>query len=244
MSLLFERRLLTDLLKSLRDGSVSMDSLQEDLHVTMEVLEDFIGRIVEDGLVSRKEDNVYASLDQRIRLAARAVEAGADLERVSVALSWLEFEEMAAKVFEENGFATRLRFRFKAEDRFWEIDILAYRRPLILCAECKHWLRGLSGSTILKIIGTHIEKTKVFRRNLKRLSGRIGLKDWNRGIVLPITVTLTNLLGEIYEGVPSVPIISLPSFLSDVEGYLDELINFKISLPPSKRVYTQTRLRK
>ncbi|MBS7619981.1 hypothetical protein KEJ21_04965 [Candidatus Bathyarchaeota archaeon] len=241
---MFERKILTGLLKALRDGSVSMYSLQKDLHVTRKVLEEFLGKMVKNELVSQKDCMIYASLSQKIKLAARAVEAGADLEHVSRALSWLEFEEMAAKVFEENGFATRLRFRFKAEDKFWEIDVLAYRRPLIACAECKHWLRGLGESSILKIIETHVEKTKVFSENLESLSGRIGLKGWDRGVVLPMAITLTSPLGGVYEGVPAVSITELPSFLSDVEVHLGGLVNFKVSLPPSKRVYAQTTLRK
>lgn len=241
MTPLFERRLLIGLLKAMKDGPVSRDAIREDLHITSEVLESFLSAMAEGGLISLEGDVIHASLNQKIRLAVKAVETGADLEHVGQVLTWLEFEEMTAKVFEENGFKTRPRFRFKAEGRFWEIDVLAYRRPLIACAECKHWLKGL-GDSIVKVIETHRVKTEVFSGNLESLSDRIGLRDWDRGVILPMAITLTRSSKGIYEGVPVVSIIELPSFLNDVGGYLNELVHFNIDLQPSKPTYTRMKM--
>lgn len=101
-----------------------------------------------------------ATHGQRLRIAVEAVNAGAGVERVSRALGWQEFEDISAYIFEENGFSVRRRFRFKAQGRRMEIDIVACRSPHIVCAECKRWSRGLIGSAARRAVEAHVEKVR------------------------------------------------------------------------------------
>ena len=147
-----QRDILIALLERTKDRATSLAELREAVRVTDEGLSQFLDQLAMDNLVGEEGDLVKASLSQRLEIAVRAIRAGADFERVSRSLGWLEFEEMVAYTFEENGYDVSRRFRFQAEGRRWEIDVLAVRRPLVVCAECKHWASGLGNMTARKIV--------------------------------------------------------------------------------------------
>ena len=239
-----ERELLVALLESTRSETVAWGNLRSEIKTTSEALERFLEGLINEGLIMEKNGLLEASPAQRLKLAVKAVEASADMERVGRTLGWMEFEEMVAHVFEENGFGTRRRFRFTANGRRWEIDVLAYRKPLVACAECKHWTRGLGNSSALKVAKAHVEKVMVFSENLAEHADKLGLNGWNRAVVVPIAMSLTRPPMRFYERVPAVSILELPSFLSDLEGYLSDLASFPVELSPSKPGPFQATLRR
>jgi len=223
-----EREILVALLNLTREGSSDRSKLQEAARVTEEAIGLLLDDLMGEELVGESEGLLEASPGQRLGIAVRAVRAGADLERVSRALGWLEFEEMVAYALEENGYAVSRRFRFQAEGRRWEIDVLGAKKPLVLCAECKHWSRGLGNATARKIVETHLEKVGVLSENL----------------FVPVAMSLTPARERIYRRIPVVSVFELPSFLGEFEGQLDWLASFPVELPPPKPRLTQTVLKK
>ena len=234
MSPVVERELLVAFLEATRSEPVAEENLRAYVRTSSVALENFLEGLARNGLVSEKKGLLEASPAQRLRLAVRAVDAGGDVERVGRALGWLEFEDMVAHIFEENGFFTRRRFRFKARGRRWEIDVLAFRRPLVVCVECKHWTSGLGNSSALKTAKAHLEKVKVFSEELPEYADDLRVRGWGRVYAIPTAMSLTRPLKRFYERVPTVFILELPSFLSDLEGYLSDLASFSVELPPSK----------
>ena len=220
-----------------------MDELREELNVTGEALDGALSRLQEDGLVTIRGGSLELTRDNRLGLAVKAIELGADFQAVSRSLGWLEFEELAAHVFEMNGYSVHRRFRFQAEGRRWEMDVLALRSPYIICAECKHWTKGIGNSTARGIIETHLEKTEVFSRHLHELSKRVRAHRWGSATLVPVALTLSPTDENIYRRVPSVSILALPSFLDEFGGQLERLAHHRVELPPWKPRPTQTRLR-
>ncbi len=212
--------------------------------MTEEALGHLLDDLTDEELVRENKGFIEASPGQRLEIAVRAIKTGADLERVSRALGWLEFEEMVAYALEENGYAVSRRFRFQAEGRRWEIDVLAAKRPLVVCAECKHWSRGLGNSTARKIVETHLEKVSVLSENSVKVVKRLGLRDWNRAVFVPVAMSLTPARERIYRRIPVVSVFELPSFLGEFEGQLDWLASFPVDLPPPRPRLTQTVLKK
>jgi len=239
-----EREVLLALLEKTRDEPSTREELMEAIRITGDALDSFLASLLRNGAIGSEGEKITADLSQRLGLAVRAVRSGADFERVSKALGWLEFEEMAAYTFEENGFRVSRRFRFQAEGRRWEIDVLARRRPLVICAECKHWSKGLGNLTARRIVETHLEKVKVLSENAPRLMKRLDVEGWGEAVFVPVTLSLQPARNRIYRRIPVVSVFELPNFLSEFEGQMEWLAKFSVEIPPQKPRPRQMRLKK
>lgn len=225
-----QRDILIALLENTRKKPVDSSTLRETVRVTDEAYNTYIANLASNGLIEEERGNITASLNQRLELAIKAVKAGGDLERVSRALGWLEFEEIVARIFEENGYDVKRRFRFQADGRRWEIDILATRRPLIVCAECKHWAKGLGNATARRIAETHLEKVETLSRSMRDLQERMGIESWKQATMIPMTLSLQPARKRIYRRIPVVSVYELPGFLSEFEAQMDWLASFPVDL--------------
>jgi hypothetical protein len=224
------RRLLLQLLIETKEGASELNYLQDGLMLTDETFDDLILGLTESKTITLSENTVMLTLSQRLDVAVKALESGADIEVVSRSLTWLEFEELSARVFEENGFKVHRRFRFSAEGRRWEIDLFAFKKPWIILAECKHWVQGMSNSATRGVIERHLAKSNVLAEHIAEISLKARVNGWGVSIIIPMALTLSATPLDIYSKVPSVSILSLPSFLSDFNGYLTHLATFKVNI--------------
>ena len=237
------KQVLKAVLNKTTEGPVASDAIKEAVNVTDEAFNESLRSMVEEGFMTLADGVIEASIEQRISIALKTIELGADFQSVSNGLGWLEFEELVARVFEENGFSVLRRYRFQAEGRRWEMDVLASRYPYIVCAECKHYTRGMGNSTARNIVETHLEKTEVFSRHLPGQAKKIGVHRWRDAVVIPITLTLSPTKMRIYRRMPSVSVLALTSFLASFEGYMERMAHFRVELPEWKPKPRQTRLR-
>lgn len=237
-----KREILVALLGLTSGEPTAEEDLRAAVRVTGEVLGEFLKQLSLEGLITRRGRLIEASQRQRLNMAVRAVQLGADFERVCRALGWLEFEEMVSYVFEENDYRVLRRFRFMAEERRWEIDVLAIRPPLVVCSECKHWTKGLGNAAAKKTVETHLEKTRVFSENIIKTAGKLGLSR-EQAVVVPIALSLMPAPMRLYKNVPIVSVLELPSFLSELGGHLDHLTSFTVEIPTTKPKPSQTVLR-
>jgi len=237
------RQVVKAILDNTQSGEASLDEVRGAVKVTSEAFDQTLESMALEGTITLACGAVRLSTEQRVRLAVKAVELGLDFQTVSNSLGWLEFEELAAHVFEVNGFAALRRYRFQAEGRRWEMDVLARRYPYIVCAECKHYTRGMGNSTARNIVETHLEKTEVFSRHLPGQAKKIGVHRWKDAVVVPITLTLSPTEMRIYRRMPSVSALALTSFLASFEGHLERMAHFRVELPEWRPKPRQTRLR-
>ena len=237
-----KRILLQHILDKTKEDKLSINEAKETLVITGEALNEIIEGLQSEGLIDVVGDEVSASLDQRLELAVAAIKLGADFEKVSKSLGWLEFEELVARVFRENGYNTMSRYRFKAEGRRWEIDVLATSYPYVICAECKHYTTGMGNSTARNIIEIHLEKTEVLSKHVAEVAKKIHVQSWKNAILVPITLTLSPTKMNIYRRMPSVSVFTLPSFLAEFPGYLERINNYPVDIPEYKPKPKQLRL--
>jgi Holliday junction resolvase-like predicted endonuclease len=228
---------------TLENNSITLEKLRKESKITNELIQNTISNLNSMGLISINGNIISLDLDQRLKLAIKLVEVGGDLRDISDKLGWLEFEEFSARVFQENGFNVMKRFRFQAEGRRWEIDVLASSYPYIICAECKHWTSGMGNSAARSIIETHLEKVKVLSDHIDEFVKRIKVHRWKSGILIPMALTLSPTRMKIYRRVPSVSVHALPSFLNEFSGYLERIVHFSIEIPEYKPRPRQTKLR-
>jgi hypothetical protein len=124
-----------------------------------------------------------------------------------------------------------------------ELDLLAVCAPYSYVVSASTGA-GMGNQTARSIIETHLKKTEVFMRNIEELRERIGICAWSRVVALPMALTLSATPMEMYRRVPSVCVLSLPSFISEFGGQLERLINFNLELTPMKPEKKKTKPKK
>jgi len=134
--------LIISILKLTKNGSISKEIVKKDARVASEIAEKIFKKLHSNGLVYLQNNFLEADSLQRLKLAVYAVQLGADLETVSSHLQWKEFENMAAFALERNGYGVVRNLRFKHAGRRWEIDVVGFRRPMVLCVDCKLGIVG------------------------------------------------------------------------------------------------------
>ena len=145
-----ERNLLISLLKTAQKGNVEQESVNKEARLPSFVTSVLLEKLQNEKLVYMENGFVNIDMQSRLKIAVKAVELGADVERVGEALGWQEFEAMAALALESNGYTTNKNVRFKHDRRRWEIDIVACRKPLVLCIDCKRWRHNMHPSSMRK----------------------------------------------------------------------------------------------
>ncbi|MBS7633640.1 restriction endonuclease [Candidatus Bathyarchaeota archaeon] len=175
-----------------------------------------------DGLVNVDGSLLKTSSLQRFRLAIQALRFGADLERVAGFLTWQEFEYIAAFAFEQNGYDVHRNFHFTHKRRRYEIDIVACKRPLIVCADCKHWHHHLPPSSLKEIVGEQVDRASAFA-SFSKGKDQLGCA-WVDAKIVPAVLTLTEGHPKFLKKVPVVPILQIQDFIQQLPAYADSTI--------------------
>lgn len=222
-----ETEALISLLKLSREGPVSHETLKQDVKAPSSTIEYLLQKLQNDGLVNVHKNRIETDAMKRLRLAVMAVQSGADLERVGTLLHWKEFEAMAAYGFEQNGYRTFKNVRLKHDGRRYEIDVAAYRSQLVVCADCKHWRRGLSGSVLSKVIEEQVERTQALSEALPNPKIKISLLLKRKMTFIPMIFTLIPVRFKVYNHVPIVSILQSQDFLNELPTQMQGLKHFQ-----------------
>ena len=216
-----EREILISILKLTREGPVSIELIAKNSRILLSVVEEQIKKFLSLNLAEKKEALIRVSPLQRLKIAFRAISLGADIERVCRNLSWKEFEDVAVTAFQTNGYSTIKHFRFRHENRMWEIDVLAVKGKIVLCVDCKRWMKRLTASTMSRMAEAQIERVKALSRIIDKstfpVEGRIFL--------IPMILSLIPASSKFCNGVPIVPILQLQNFLDELPAH-KHLLNF------------------
>jgi Holliday junction resolvase-like predicted endonuclease len=223
---------ITSLLKLTNSGPAAEEAVAMDANVPVHVANNILEGLREGGLIERENGKIEVSSNQRVTLAIHAINNGTDIERVCKVLEWKEFENFAATAFEANNFAVKRSFRFKASGRRWEIDVLAYSEPIVVCVDCKRWRRGWGNSAITKVAAAQAQRTEVLAKSPHPLQRRLGLDGWRQAILFPVILSLFPGPVKIYNKVPVVPILQFQNFVDEFQGHMNELRYFKAKLGP------------
>jgi Holliday junction resolvase-like predicted endonuclease len=223
---------LISILKLTENGPAAEEAVAMDANVPVHVANNVLRGLREIGLIECENEQIELSSNQRVKLAIHAINHGTDIERVCKVLEWKEFENFAATAFETNNFAVKRRFRFKASGRRWEIDVLAYSEPIVVCVDCKRWRRGWGNSAITKVAAAQAERTEALAKAPHPLQRRIGLEGWKQATLFPVIISLFPGPVKFYSKVPVVPILQLQNFLDEFQGHMSELRHFRAKLGP------------
>jgi Holliday junction resolvase-like predicted endonuclease len=224
--MIIERNLLISLLKLTKEGPVSIETINKDAKIASDIVRKLLEKLQNEGIVYIKDDAVEISSDNRLRLAVNAVSLGADIEHVSFFFSWQEFEDIAALALERNGYIITKNLRFKHSGRRWEIDVVGYKKPLVLCVDCKHWQRGVKPSAARKIVESQMKRAHALADTLPNANWKVVCVKWNKAKFLPVILSLIPSRCKFYENVPVVPILKLQNFLIQLPAQVETLTYF------------------
>ena len=225
------------ILKHSSSGPVAESAVAMDTNVPVHVANNVLVRLREMRLIEYQNELIELTSNQRVKLAIHAINHGTDIERVCKVLEWKEFENFAATAFEKNNFAVKRNFRFKASGRRWEIDVVAYSEPIVVCVDCKRWRRGWGNSAIRRVAAAQAQRTEALTRNLQSIQRELGLIDWKQATLFPVILSLFPGTVKFYSRVPVVPILQLQNFVDEFQGHVSDLAHFRAKLWPKLSDY-------
>ncbi len=225
------RDFLVGLLEStLGRARVPVTDLCESIHQSADLIQRNIEACEKLGLLRRIGDWIEVDSEQRLMLATEALKANADVGRVCRKLDWREFEELASKALEANGFSVKKHLLFKHNGHRYEIDVVGSKEPLLMCADCKRWSCGLGRKRVQTAARKQFERMRSLAEETPRLASRLGIMAWKRVVILPTVITLSDTTRGLHEGIPIVPILRLRSFLKELNPLDPELASIIVDL--------------
>ncbi|MEM2504974.1 MAG: hypothetical protein QXV76_04975 [Candidatus Bathyarchaeia archaeon] len=187
-------------------------------HFTLEEISEYTRIPVDDIpilLESLYEITELDSLDDidssRFRVFLFLARYSQSLEDTASLLKWREFELFTSMILDSLGFDTFSNYRFKSLGRRWEIDVLGFRKPIIVAVDCKHMKRGYR-SILSEAIDRHRARVEALALIVRHSFRRI-IDGWDSIKLIPVIVTLRRSGYTIVEGFPIVHISALNDFL-------------------------------
>ncbi len=223
-----EREVAISILKLARNEPVRHESINIDAKIPSSFGLNLLRKMQNEGLIYLRGEGVETDSIQRLKLAVRAIELGADSERVASFLEWAEFEKIAANILEMNGYEVTQNLRFKEASKRWEIDVVASRKPLVLCIDCKHWHRTMFPASLQKIAAQQALRTESLARSLPNLQVRLPCATWQSGTFMPLVLSLLTGRFKFCGDVPVVSLLQLQDFRTQFPAMRTEMKSFQI----------------
>jgi len=227
---LSEREVLVSILRLTRQGPVKIGDIAKDARVLNQVVHQVVEKGSGLGLIELDGKSISAQGVQRLRIAYRAIELGADIERVCKLLAWGEFEDISVLAFEANDFKIKKHFRLRWSGRRSEIDILGLKEPFVASVDCKHWHYGWRGSASRKAAEKQAERTRALAEASISLGDKIGIEKWKDAYFVPMVLSLMPSAIKLYNCLPIVSVLQLRDFLQKMPVYIDEIKHFHVHL--------------
>lgn len=173
---------------------------------------DVLDYLVRKRIGQRSQCTYSFSKTDRMRLAIHALENGNDLETISRALSWQDFEALASTLLNLAGYTSECNL-YLSEPYRMQIDVVGVNpnSRLAIVADCKHWKKNHFSSML-----NHARKQAM--RSIELLKCRRNISQ-----AIPIVLTLYPMDIKFMEGIPIVPVSKFNSFIQDLPLSLHEI---------------------
>ena len=206
-----------------KDGSATLNEINKDSKIGKDIALKINHRLQDAHLIELKGDSIEINSQNRLNLAIKAIEFGADIQDTSSALLWQEFEAVAATALRRSDYIVLKNMRFKHLGKRWEIDVLGCKRPIALSIDCKQWRRGLTQSSLRKIVETHVERTKALAQSLPNITIEVECAKWQKTKFIPTILSLTSAGIKFFDKVPIVPVLQIQNFLHHLPAHIESV---------------------
>jgi hypothetical protein len=188
------------------------------------------------GYSGSAEQMITFDLESRLQISLVALEYGADIEEVCKLLSWREFEAFSKSVLEKNNYLCIHNFRFKHNQKRYEIDVVGSKEPLILCIDAKHYKKSGKSNVLRTYCKKQVERIEALSKALPEMISKLRITEWKEARIIPLIVTLLAEDIDFSEEVPVVPFFKLNSFIMDLPAHLSEVYQIHTKLPKYTRL--------
>ncbi len=173
---------------------------------------DVLNYLVRNGIGQRSQCTYSFSKIDKMKLAIHALENGNDLETISRALSWQDFEALTSTLLNLAGYTPECNI-YLSEPYRMQIDVVGVNPNscLAIVADCKHWKKNHLSSML-----NHARKQAM--RSIELLKCRRNISQ-----AIPIVLTLYPMDVKFMEGIPIVPVSKFDSFIQDLSISLHEI---------------------
>lgn len=217
-----KKAILLDILKRSGLGVIKLKDIASSLRTPLSLVEEGVEELKDRGLLKQAGLEGCFEVRSRVELALEAMKLGASSETVGRWLRWRDFEKLCREAFELNNFKVLPTFRFKAEDRWYEVDLLALKPPLMMAIDCKSWDLGRGGSsTLRKAVDRQVERVEALAKNFLKFKERFEAGGCDEILLVPSIVTLFEKTLRMHRGVSIVPIFKLNNFIQEIYQHLD-----------------------
>jgi len=221
-----ERNLIISILKLTKSGPIDYEIVRKDARIPKSSLTNLLKKMQNEGLLYLCQDKILAVGNSRLKLAYRALALGADIQRVSNLLCWQEFEKITVIALEKHGYSVKRNLRFKQRERRWELDVVGFSRPIVLCIDCKDWHCRISVAALKKIVQAQLERTQALADSVPQISVNLDCNAWKQTKFFPVVLSLQSNEFKFYKKVPVVSVFQLQDFLFELPAYIDFLKHF------------------
>ena len=218
-----ERNLVISLLKLTKKGSALIENINRDARIPSKLTLKLLKKLQTEVTLYLNTESIEIDSTSRLKLAIKAASLGADVEHISDLLRWQEFEEIAALALKKNGYTVQNNIRFKYADHRWEIDVVACKKPTVICIDCKHWQRAIPPSALKRIVDLQAQRTKALADSLPNISLKLECIKWKKAKFVPAVISLIPNEFKFYDRVPVVPVFQLQDFICQLPAYMETL---------------------
>jgi len=132
-----------------------------------------------------------------------------ELECVAEGSVWQHFEQLAAFIFEQNGFRVSVGIVKTKNRKRRQYDVIARKNGRTFLVECKRWSKNRYRlSALRRAIGQHRERVQFY-------------EELTQEDAVPVVVTLVEEEIRIFDGVPLVPVHRLNAFIGELDSLAD-----------------------
>ena len=218
-----EKKYMLSILRMTKNGSTTLNEINNDSKIAKEIALKIIHKLQDAHLIELKDDSIEIDSQNRLNLAVKAIEFGADIQDTSSTLLWQEFEAVVATALRRNDYIVLKNMRFKHLGKRWEIDVLGCKRPIALSIDCKQWRRGLTQSSLRKIVETHVERTKALVQSLPNIAIEVECAKWETTKFIPTILSLISTGIRYCDKVPIVPVLQIQDFLHQLPAHIESV---------------------
>ena len=199
---------MIDGLSGIIPGGISVDDFSVVTEMSTSDSEKVLDLIIKNGIGTQDNRSYYFEDGDKLKIVVLLLEKGFQIDEISIALDWKNFEGLTAEILSSKNFAV-IKNMILTKPRM-EIDVVGIRLGIAMLIDCKHWKR-YSISSLRTVVRKQIERT---RQYVAKTPG---------AIAVPVIVTLYQDKVDFIENVPIVPILQFSSFVDEFYGNIDQM---------------------
>lgn len=151
-------------------------------------------------------------------IVIKAWTRGFPLLELAINSGWSTLEELVRALLREHGFTCRRSIYIKLAGRRYEVDLLAWKRDILLCIDCKRWAR-VRASALRQAALNQKRRCDAVARLIETCEMPC-LSSAAEVNVFPVVVSLHPAEKIVHEGVLMVSIYSFADIIRDISPLL------------------------